>query len=302
MNNFELSILVLTYNQEKYISQTIDSIVTQLLSADNVELIIADDCSKDNTKRIIQDYSKKYPFIKPIYNERNKGLLKNYYDAISVCSGEYIMGCGGDDYWLPGKIKTEIDLMRNYTDVGACCAGIIYVDKDNCVLASKVSNKKTVTYEELLLQNVICASSVCFRRKLWVKYYETIKPYEKKWRMEDYPFWLWLSQNAKISIINKPLCAYRMLNGSVSHSSDLNKCIEFEDNTYEIVQYFSDLHHKQIIQKRHLSNITNIYYLFDDMDSFRRSALHEKSLKGYGKFILSFFPGYFKLRKYRKKN
>ena len=301
MKNYELSILVLTYNQERYISQTIDSIIEQILNIANVELIIADDCSDDNTKKIVQSYGEKYSFIKPIYNERNKGLLENYYNAISFCSGEYIMGCGGDDYWLPGKIKTELELMRSQTDIGACCSGIVYVDKDNRVLTSKISKKETVTYDELLLQNVICASSVCFRRKLWIKYYETIRPFEKNWRMEDYPFWLWLSKNAKISIINEPLCVYRILDGSVSHSSNLNKRIEFENNTYEIVQYFSNLNHQQAIRKRHLSNITNIYFQYDDLDGFRRSALLEKSIRGYGKCILSFFPGYFKLRKHRKK-
>ncbi len=108
MNNIMFSVCVITYNQEQYIVQTLDSIMNQKHNY-SYEIVIGEDCSTDNTKKVLLDYVEKYPgIIKPIFNNPNKGLLKNYYNTLSNCKGKYIMECAGDDYWLPGKVEKQI--------------------------------------------------------------------------------------------------------------------------------------------------------------------------------------------------
>lgn len=95
-----ISIVMLTYYHEKYISQAIESILQQKTNC-TYELIIADDCSKDRTREIINEYVRRYPdIIKPIFNTENVGITKNIFNAISFCTGDYITFLSGDDYWI----------------------------------------------------------------------------------------------------------------------------------------------------------------------------------------------------------
>ena len=98
-----ISIVMLSYYHEKYIKKAIESILCQVTDL-TYELIIADDCSKDATRKIISDYANRYPDkIKPIYNEINLGITKNLYNAISHCTGKYISFLSGDDFWIDEK-------------------------------------------------------------------------------------------------------------------------------------------------------------------------------------------------------
>ena len=78
----KLSILVLSYNQESYIERTIESIASQILDINNTEIVVADDCSMDNTQSVIMSMTKKYLFVKPIFNKKNLGVVENYFNAI----------------------------------------------------------------------------------------------------------------------------------------------------------------------------------------------------------------------------
>ena len=81
MSNLQLSVCIITYNQEKYLPQALDSILNQEHNY-SYEIIVGEDCSTDNTRKVLEDYATKYPdIIKPIYNNHNLGLLKNYYNV-----------------------------------------------------------------------------------------------------------------------------------------------------------------------------------------------------------------------------
>ena len=90
MSKPTLSILTITYNHSKYISQTIESFLMQKTDFE-FEIIIADDASTDNNQEIIREYHKKYPnLIKPILREKNIGMNANFMDALNKCQGKYI--------------------------------------------------------------------------------------------------------------------------------------------------------------------------------------------------------------------
>ncbi len=99
-----VSIAMCTFNGAKYVSQQIDSILAQ--SHKNLEIIIVDDASTDNTLSILQDYANKDPRITAIGNTQNLGYVKNFEKAISLCTADYIALADQDDIWLPNKIST----------------------------------------------------------------------------------------------------------------------------------------------------------------------------------------------------
>lgn len=113
-----VSVLVTPYNQKDYIRQTLDSILMQVCDFD-FELLIGEDCSTDGTREICQDYALRHPDkIVLCLNERNKGLLNNYFDLFLQAKGRYIADCGGDDYWLKEtKLQEQVDLLESHPQV-----------------------------------------------------------------------------------------------------------------------------------------------------------------------------------------
>lgn len=107
----KVSVCVITYNQEKYIEQCLQSLVSQLTEFD-YEIIVSDDASTDGTPNIIEKYAEKYPnLIKPILNKSNQGPVKNLLMSYRQARGKYISHFDGDDYALPGKLQMQAEIL-----------------------------------------------------------------------------------------------------------------------------------------------------------------------------------------------
>ena len=107
---FKISIIVPIYNQEKYLNKSLESIINQTFGFENIELILVDDCSTDNSKHIIKDYSSKYNNIIPIFLEKNNGnagVPKNR--GLDVASSDYVMFFDPDDYLMEDICETLYD-------------------------------------------------------------------------------------------------------------------------------------------------------------------------------------------------
>lgn len=107
----KVSVCVVTYNQEKYIRQCLQSIVDQKTDFD-FEIIVGDDCSTDNTKAIVEEFSLKHPrIVKCIFQEKNIGASENYLSVHEAAIGDYIAHMDGDDYCLPGKLQAQANML-----------------------------------------------------------------------------------------------------------------------------------------------------------------------------------------------
>jgi glycosyltransferase involved in cell wall biosynthesis len=108
----KVSVCVITYNQEQYIRQCLQSIVDQDTNF-AFEVIVGEDCSTDGTRLIVQEFEKRYPgIVKPIYQEKNiGGGCHNFLTVHDAAVGEYIAHVDGDDYCLPGKLQAQADLL-----------------------------------------------------------------------------------------------------------------------------------------------------------------------------------------------
>ncbi|WP_445730840.1 glycosyltransferase [Mariniflexile sp.] len=110
----KISVCVITYGHEKYIQQSIESILMQVCNFE-MELIVANDKSPDHTDKIIKNIIKTHPkgsVIKYLNREVNLGMMPNFIDAINNCTGEYVALCEGDDYWIdPLKLQKQVDFL-----------------------------------------------------------------------------------------------------------------------------------------------------------------------------------------------
>lgn len=272
------SVAVITYNQEKYIAQTLDSIINQKHDY-SYEIVVGDDCSSDGTREIIRQYAEKYPeIVKPIFNEKNLGIIKNYFNVISRCAGKYIMECAGDDFWLPGKVELQIPFMENNPDVGMCYTYAKTFDENNKKNCRKIGVKRE-DFEDILYKgNPVPAVTVCFKNSLIQSYCTEIVPLDKNWLMEDYPIWLYISKVSKVRFLNEETCAYRVLNESASHSGDIEKSVNFAYSTWEIQNFFSKKYlNKEFSPFDEHSVLAHIYINLND----RKNAKREFSLCKY---------------------
>ncbi|MCQ2974921.1 MAG: glycosyltransferase [Bacteroidales bacterium] len=116
----KLSVLVVTYNHEKYITQCLDSILSQQVSFD-YELVLGVDLCSDNTLDICKYYSSKYPQIKLLQTKERLGMVNNWKRSLYSCQGDYIAICEGDDYWTDNlKLQKQVDFLDKYLDCGLC--------------------------------------------------------------------------------------------------------------------------------------------------------------------------------------
>ncbi len=116
-----VSICVVTYNQERFIEQALEGIFAQKLPSIDFEILIADDCSTDSTKQIIDAAINKYQNaanIKKMYGSHNIGFARNFLRCISSATGKYIAICEGDDYWTDyEKLRKQIDILERKPEI-----------------------------------------------------------------------------------------------------------------------------------------------------------------------------------------
>lgn len=125
-----VSIVVLTYGQEQYIAQALDSILMQKVNFE-YEIIVGEDCSPDDTRRVLIEYERKHPdkFLM-IYRDKNVGAHRNEQDIIKQCRGKYIAFLEGDDYWTSAlKLQKQVDYLEAHEDCIATAHRVEIVDE-----------------------------------------------------------------------------------------------------------------------------------------------------------------------------
>ncbi|GGG53511.1 glycosyltransferase family 2 protein [Hymenobacter glacieicola] len=116
----KVSICTITYNHEAYIAQAIEGVLMQRGPDIEVEMVIGDDVSSDNTRAIVADYARRFPeSIKPLFHPKNLGPGANSRACLAACTGEFIAALEGDDYWTdPNKLRLQVAAMREHPTAG----------------------------------------------------------------------------------------------------------------------------------------------------------------------------------------
>ena len=175
-----VSVCVITYNQEKYIRQCLQSIVDQVTDFD-YDIIVGEDCSTDGTRAIVKEFEERYPeVVKPIYQSKNIGGGNyNFLTVHNAAKGEYIAHVDGDDYFLPNKLQVQKRFLEMNPEFSLVWHRAKIVDSnDTCLTESKnlraVYDDGVVTIDKLLRYGMAgFHSSLMYRRSAR----KTISPY-----------------------------------------------------------------------------------------------------------------------------
>ena len=203
-----VSIITPSYKSERFISQTIESVLSQTYL--NWEMIIVDDVSPDNSNSIIEEYIKKDDRIKLINLEKNSGPAVARNRAIKEAKGRYIAFLDADDLWMPEKLEKQIEFMTEY-NLDLTYSSYKLIDENNNGLG-KFITKDIISYESLLKTNSIgCLTAIYDSKNLGKVYMPDII------KRQDYGLWLKiLKKIGNTKGMLEPLATYRILKSSVS--------------------------------------------------------------------------------------
>lgn len=275
-----VSICCFAYNQEKYISQTLESLLMQRTTFP-YEILVHDDASSDNTREIIEEYAFNYPqIIRPIYQKKNKysihGMSYIFRHVTLKAEGKYIAICAGDDFWIdPLKLKKQVEFLELNSDYGLVHTKAVKFFEVNGEFRGS-HGARVDDLESLLAECSIAALTVCLRNSLLKQYQEEIKPQEhKKWTTEDFPIWIWCLRHSKFKFLEDYTAVYRVNLGSISHIKDDIKRLHFSEGVYDIVNYYlheyAPIKNAEKIRARYYSGMIKMYLLARQWDGIRES-------------------------------
>jgi len=199
VENPKVSIIIPSFNRSDTVIQTIESILSQQCSFD-FEIIIGDDLSTDNTRKVLLDYQKKYHRqIVLLFHDQNIGLGANWATSVKYCKGKYIANCDNDDYWHnPEKLQLQVDFMEANTQYGVIHTDYRKHDRKTGIITNETARNSAMPKESL--QDSImngnfrcCNATVMYRKEILEKYVHLNDYINYQFTLQDWNTWMILS-------------------------------------------------------------------------------------------------------------
>lgn len=200
-----VSVITPVYNAEKVIAKTLESVFNQTYK--NIEIVLVDDCSSDNSQQVINEYRAKHPEIVYFKQPKNQGAGAARNKALELARGQYVAFLDADDLWYPEKTEKQVVLLNKKNGAFSFTA-IEMIDGEGNVVKKKRKVKEQINYNFLLKNTMIATSTVLIDRKILGDFRMPLRR-----GGQDYATWLMLLRNGTIAYgINEALEQYRVGN------------------------------------------------------------------------------------------
>ena len=226
-----VTIIMPSYKSEKFIIESVESVLAQTYS--NWELIIVDDCSPDDSNKVITKYVDSDYRIKLIKLQKNSGPAIARNMAIETANGRYIAFLDSDDVWLPNKLEKQIKFMQD-NDLAFTYSSYKLVGEDNEDFGLFITKDKISYFDMLKTCSVGCLTAIYDTEKIGKQYMPLIL------KRQDYGLWLKiLKLIGETRGILEPLATYRIRKNSVS--SNKVKAAKYQWKIYREIEKLSCL-------------------------------------------------------------
>lgn len=200
----KISVILPSYNGERYIAQSIQSVIDQ--TETDWELIIVNDCSKDNTLKICEDFAKKDKRIRVITNETNKKLPASLNVGFAHATGKYLTWTSDDNHYRPNALETLAGYLDNHPDTDLISMGFDFADEDDKFLYTFESRFKYNRCQQALILGCNVGAAFMYRKTIADKVgeYDT-----NTFCAEDYDYWCRIALAGKIDYQKDNIYVYR---------------------------------------------------------------------------------------------
>src|SRR5215469_10022320 len=208
-NRKRVSVLVMTYNHERYIAQALDSVLMQQTNFD-WEVLVSEDCSTDRTRQIVKEYAARHPgLLRLILSETNLHSNEVVARGIRAAEGQYLALLDGDDYWLSSeKLQTQVDFMDRHPESTVCFHQAVVHNEKNPRpdwYWTPLNQKEISTLQDICMDNFIATSSTMFRRQA----IEGPPEWYIGFPITDWPLHILYAERGTIGYIREPMSVYR---------------------------------------------------------------------------------------------
>lgn len=209
-----VSIIMPVYNSEKFIERTLKSVIQQKYT--HWELVLIDDCSKDNSRKIIEQYSQTEPRIVPIFKATNSGSADSRNKGIEVAKGRYIALLDSDDLWDSNFLSKQVQFIQKHNAAFAFSSFRMIDEDDQPILKDIIITKTKIKYRDNLPYNRIGSLTAIYDSKVLGKMYFDVS---LKSVRDDYALWLDILKKIDYAYGNKEvLASYRIRKGAITAS------------------------------------------------------------------------------------
>lgn len=218
MQNFPLvSVICLSYNHEAYVVEALNSVINQTYP--NIELLIADDCSKDNSAIVINEWLEEHPNVQFLSNNTNLGSNKTFNQLAKIAKGEYIIDLAADDVLLSNCIEKQIATFQNskYKNLGIVYGNLIEIDEDGAFLKNYYTEDEHPESGDIYKMVIGRTTKICSVSSMVKKsVFEQLGYYDETLAYEDLDLWIRASRVFEFEYIPDFLVKKRILATSLS--------------------------------------------------------------------------------------
>lgn len=223
-NNLKCSVVIPMYNAEKFIENTISSVINQTIK--EIEIICVDDCSKDKTLDILKSLQAKDDRIVIIKNETNSKVSQTRNNGVKHAKSDWVALLDADDMWEPTFLE-EVLKKRDEVNAEMVVSSESFMANDGTRLNGVFTVPSVITYKRLLKQNCVSCSAVLIKKQLLLD-----NPFYADEVHEDYLCWLSIIKKiGQIYGVEKPLSVRRLTEGSKSRNKF--KALKMSYKTYK---------------------------------------------------------------------
>jgi glycosyltransferase involved in cell wall biosynthesis len=216
-----VSVVCLCYNQARFVEEAINSVLAQTYA--NIQLIVVDDASTDNSAAIIREIASKHPTIEHLLLPENLGNCRAFNRALPLARGEFIIDLAADDVFMPDRIERQVEIFSSLDDsFGVVFTDAIYIDEDGKFLREHYAYlfRKNLlkgipegdVYRHVLTRYFICSPTMMVRKKVM----DDLHGYDESLSYEDFDFWVRSSRIYRYAYLDLKLTKVRRSARSMS--------------------------------------------------------------------------------------
>jgi glycosyltransferase involved in cell wall biosynthesis len=275
-----ISVVIPSYNHELFIEKCLSSVLNQTYQ--NLEIIVIDDGSKDNSCQIIKEIAEANPRKVKFFQQTNVGLIGTLNKSIDLIHGEYVSFLASDDFWLPEKIAKEYAAIMKHPKSAFVFSDCFFAYKDyfsDCRYSSYKKRLKKIPvgiplqlYDQLLIENIIITTTVLIN----TFFLRQVGQFDGKLAFEDFDMWIRLSKMGPIIYIDEPLAYYRL------HDSNFSK------QNQKMIKGSKETLLKHLVENKTFSFIKRgftllVFFFFASLSKIRKKLILLRLKREYNK-------------------